>query len=389
MHSYIKVLALAALSVGGYSCAQEQEVLPHTVEDSIIKAYVEQNNIKITPTSSGLYINTLKEGTGVKPTITDWVMVKFTGKTLQGDYFHTTDTTVFNYLDYNVNYYHIVPDLLFMAGAMPQGFREALLTMKEGGKVDLLLPSYLGFGSYGAVKFGQMPILPGAYVQASRPVKYQMELVKVIPKPAEYDSLQVDAYVKNNAGFADIKDKKVYLKEIKKGSTAPADTIGKGSKVYVYYSGYFLDQLQHGTAGIKYNSNLRPYCFDANDDAAVKDYLPYLANYSKNGSGVMVKSDTLKLEVKTDGSVVDQISGGAFTEGFSLAVKKLTNGSESEVVLTSSYAYGASGRSSSDHKPSIAPYTPLRFIIKVVKVVNTKSTTTPVAILPPRLLRKN
>ena len=50
-------------------------------------------------------------------------MVKFTGKTLEGDYFHTTDTAVFNHLDYHVNYFHIVPvffqtfDMIFLFGA--------------------------------------------------------------------------------------------------------------------------------------------------------------------------------------------------------------------------------------------------------------------------------
>ncbi len=364
MHSYIKVLALAALSVGIYSCAQEQTLEPRTVEDSIIKAYVEQNNIKITPTSSGLYINTLKEGTGVKPTITDWVMVKFTGKTLQGDYFHTTDTTVFNYLDYNVNYYHIVPDLLFMAGAMPQGFREALLTMKEGGKVDLLLPSYLGFGSYGAIKFGQMPILSGAYVQASRPVKYELELVKVIPKPAEYDSLQVDKFVKlpANSQYVKVKDN-VFMKIITPGSTVKDDTIGNTSKAYVHYAGYFLDG----------------YCFDTN----IKTISDLFAPYAPYGgvSSTSTTGDTLAVNISANTREV--------VEGFDLVLRKLTKGAVAEVVFTSKFGYSTSGQSSSSGKPSIAPYTPLKFYIKVDRVVNPKSTTTPVAILPPKLLRKN
>ena len=390
MHSYIKVLALVALGAGLYSCAQEQTVSDRVIEDRIIQAYVEQNHITTKPSETGLYVNVLKEGTGATPAITDWVMVRFTGETLEGDYFHTTDTTVFNHLDYNVNYFHIVPDFLYMAGAMPQGFREALLKMKEGGKVDLLIPSYLGFGSYGAVKFGQMPLLPNAYVQANRPVKYEMELVKVVPKPTVYDSLMVDTYVKNNTGYVDIKDKNVYLKETKKGSTALADTIGKGSKVYVFYAGYFLDELRQGVDGSSYDLNQRPYCFDTNLEDIAEGYYPYLVNYGRNSSGNMVKSDTLKLEVKTDGSVVDQTSGGPFTEGFSLGIKKLTNGSEAELVVTSTYAYGITGRNSSDHKPSIAPYTPLRFHIRVVKVENAKTTTTTAAIVqPPLLLRKN
>lgn len=54
----------------------------------------------------------------------------------------------------------------------------------------------------------------------------------------------------------------------------------------------------------------------------------------------------------------------------------MTKNSEVNVVMTSKYVYGVQGRSSTDHKPSIAPYAPLRFYIKVVKVTNTKKTTT-------------
>lgn len=364
MHSYIKVLALAALAVGLFSCAQEEDVSSRTIEDRIIGAYVNQNPIWKNKTETGLYLNVLKEGTGVTPTITDWVMVKFTGKTLEGDYFHTTDTAVFNHLDYHVNYFHIVPDFLYMAGAMPQGFREALLKMKEGGKVDLLIPSYLGFGSYGAVKFGQMPLLPDAYVQANRPVTYQMELVKVISKPREYDSLLVDSYAKKNSGFVDIKDKAVYFKEIEKGSAAASDTIGNGSKVYVHYAGYFLDN----------------YCFDTNIKAISDTFAPY-APYG-SASSTSADGDTLVVSMSATSSGV--------VKGFELALRKMTKGAKAEVVFTSTNGYGITGQSSSSSKPSIAPYAPLRFYIVVDKVENPVSTTTTTtaAILPPKLLRK-
>lgn len=384
MHSYIKVLAIAILAAGLYSCAQEVEVASRTYEDRIMDAYVQQHPEwkDAEKSSSGLFSKVLNEGAGTTPAITDWVMVKFTGKTLEGDYFHTTDSSVFKTLDYHVNYFHIVPDFLYMAGSMPQGFREALLKMKEGGKVDLLIPSYLGFGSYGAVKFGQMPLLPNAYVQPNRPVTYSMELVKVVKKPAEYDSLMVDAYVKSNAGYANMKDKKVYMKEITKGSTAPEDTIGANSTAYVFYATYFLDELVH-EKGLSFDQKRRPFCIDTNIDEIADIYAPFKANYNVGQTGQLVKNDTLKVVYGKDGKAEST------TEGFALAIKELSKGSEADVVLTSSYAYGMTGKSSSSFKPSIGPFTPLRFYIKVVKVVNPKPTTTKSAMLPPALLRKN
>lgn len=361
MHSYIKVLALATLAAGFFSCSKEESVSDRVIEDKIIDAYVGQNPIWKNKTESGLYINELNEGNGATPAITDWVLVNFTGKTLDGDYFHSTNPDVITHLDYNLNYFHIVPDMLYMAGSMPQGFREALLKMKEGGKVNLLIPSYLGFGSYGAVKFGQIPLLPNAYVQSNRPVEYQLELVKVITQPREYDSLLVDSYVKNNSGFVDIKDKNVYLKEITKGSTNLADTIGNGSTVYVHYAGYFLDG----------------YCFDTNIKTISDTFAPYAPYNGGSTSG-----DTLVVSVAASGSGV--------VAGFDQALRKLTKGSKAEVVLTSSKGYGISGNSSSAGKPSIGPYTPLKFYIEVDRVVNPKTTTTPAAVVqPPLLLRKN
>jgi FKBP-type peptidyl-prolyl cis-trans isomerase len=368
MHSGIKFLALAILSSGFYSCAQEEDVSARAVEDRVIQAYVQQNKITTAPTTSGLYVTTVKEGTGVTPAITDWVMIRFTGKTLSGDYFHTTEPKVLNDLGYNTNYFHLVPDYLYMAGAMPQGFREALQMMKEGGKVDLLIPSYLGFGAYGAIKFGQMPILSNVYVEPNRPVKYELELVKVVTKPREYDSLMVIDYVNRpeNAGFKKIKDN-IYIKEIVAGSTAKADTIGSGSTAYVHYAGYFLDG----------------YCFDTNIKTISDLFAPYApyGNPNSSSSSTSAGGDTLAVSVKASGRDV--------VEGFDIALRNLKKGSEAEVIFTSTLGYGATGQSSSTAKPSIAPYTPLRFFIKIDRVSNPTSSSTTSIARPPLLLRKN
>lgn len=369
MQNSIKGIALAALALGIFSCAQETTVPQVVYENRIIDSYV-----KLHPewqgkqTESGLYFSVIKEGTGLTPSLTDWVELKMTGETLDGNYFQTTDTTIFQKLEYNLNYFHIVPDFLFMSGAMPQGIREALMKMKEGGQANILMPSYIGFGSYGAVKFGQMPILPNVSVLANYPVKYSLELVKVISKPSEYDSLKVDGYIKKNVGFVDANGKKcVYFKEIVKGSTAVVDTIGEGTTVKVFYAGYFIDKLREGNVPAELVPFNKPYCFDTNIEDVAKGYAPYKPNYSLNSSNALVKSDTLTVVMsKTSRSIV---------EGFDIALRKMRNGAEGEVVFTSTYGYGTSGSSSSSFKPSIPSYTPLRFYIKVVKVDNSKKTT--------------
>lgn len=376
MQNSIKVLALAALVVGAYACAEETSVSQRTLEDRVIQAYITKNKITTTPTASGLYLDVVKEGTGATPTATDWVLVKFTGKTLDDDYFHTTDTTVFQNLGYNLNYYHVVPDYLYMSGAIPQGIREALYTMKEGGKVNILMPSYIGFGSYGAVKFGQMPLLPSASVQSYTPVKYQLELVKVVAKPTEYDSLRVLDYAKGHAGFVAVKDTtKYFIKEIEHGSTAAADTIGNGSVVKVFYAGYFLDPVREGNVPadlVKYN---HPYCFDTNIQTVADEYYPYKVNYTYSSSSGYTLTDTMTVTMAANNTSI--------IKGFDIALRNLRNGSKAEVVFSADYGYSYSGNSSSDHKPSIPPYTPLRFYIEVVKVTNSTSTSTSSSIAKP------
>lgn len=363
MQNSIKVFALAALSISIFSCAKEDSVSSRVLEDRIIKAYVAKNGITTQPTASGLYLDIVKEGTGETPAITDWVMLKFTGQSLNGNYFHTTDSALFQNMGYNVNYFHIVPDFLYMAGSMPQGIREALLTMKEGSKANILMPSYIGFGQYGAVMFGQMPLIPSASVQAYTPVKYELELVKVIKEPAVYDSLLVDSFVKKaeNASYTKVENN-LYMRILTPGSTDKKDTIGTGTTVKVHYAGYFLDG----------------YCFDTNIKSLNDTFAPYKPYVSTS------TDDTLSVSMTSSGSGV--------VKGWDVALRKLTAGAKAELVFTSSLGYSTSGSTGSNGKPSIAPYSPLKFYIEVNRVVNPTSTTTKSASKKPAnlySLRKN
>ena len=128
-------------------------------EDSIIKDYVVKNKVLVKPTETGLYITELKKGKGSKIQKGDSVTVNYSGKFFDG--------TVF---DESKNH----PDAFtFPAGEgrVIPGWDEALLTMSEGGKVNLIIPSSLAYGPQGM----ENNIPPYATLF------FEMEVVKVKP----------------------------------------------------------------------------------------------------------------------------------------------------------------------------------------------------------------
>ena len=100
------------------------------------REFLEQNakNDSVVQTASGLQYMVLKEGTGIKPTPTDTVTVKYSGQLLDGTVFDSTtdDETV----DFPVN------------GVIP-GWTEGLQLMSEGSEYRLFIPSELAYGSKG------------------------------------------------------------------------------------------------------------------------------------------------------------------------------------------------------------------------------------------------
>ncbi|HEY0413338.1 MAG TPA: FKBP-type peptidyl-prolyl cis-trans isomerase [Allosphingosinicella sp.] len=84
-------------------------------------------------TASGLRIQTLKPGTGPKPTLEDAVLVTYEGRLADGKVFDRTEQ----------------PVGLLVADLVP-GFTEALLLMDKGGTYRIRIPAALGYGAQGA-----------------------------------------------------------------------------------------------------------------------------------------------------------------------------------------------------------------------------------------------
>lgn len=148
------------LKNGDSSLALDRQTIGKVLNDYTIEAQYGENRKKgdeylkkrkgegFTVTASGLLFKQLKAGNGVKPNITDTVLVHYTGKLVNGTVFDSNEgkeafKTALN------------------SGAI-KGFLEALSMMEEGGSAEVVIPWNLAYGSEGSRNpyTGEMGIEP-------------------------------------------------------------------------------------------------------------------------------------------------------------------------------------------------------------------------------------
>lgn len=128
-------------------------------EDLDLEAYIEENNIEVKPTASGLYYVESKKGRGKMPKAGDKVKVHYTGTLLDGTKFDSSR-------DRNQPF-----EFVLGQGQVIKGWDEGIALMKIGGKATLIIPSRLGYGERGAGR-GQIP--PYA------PLLFDVELIDIV-----------------------------------------------------------------------------------------------------------------------------------------------------------------------------------------------------------------
>lgn len=104
-------------------------------EEKRLEDYLKRANITEESTMSGLYIITKEPGSGPTPEPGKKVTVHYSGYFIDGRMF-------------NSSYERKEPfEFNYGVGEVIQGWDEGLATMKEGGKYQLIIPSYLAYGS--------------------------------------------------------------------------------------------------------------------------------------------------------------------------------------------------------------------------------------------------
>ncbi len=120
-------------------------------------AWLEANKSKpgVIVTTSGLQYKVIKEGTGKQPTAEDTVEVHYKGTLIDGTEFDSS--------------YKRGKPASFPVNGVIKGWTEALQLMKEGGKLELTIPSDLAYGARGA----------GANIGPHSTLLFEVELIKV------------------------------------------------------------------------------------------------------------------------------------------------------------------------------------------------------------------
>ena len=118
-------------------------------EDQQIQDYLAKKNWTAQTTPEGLYYIIDSTGTGANPTVSSTVTVKYKGYLL--------DETVFD---------QSTTGLTIGLNSVIAGWQIGIPKFKKGGKGKLLIPSSLGYGSYGA---GSIP--------GNAPLVFEIELV--------------------------------------------------------------------------------------------------------------------------------------------------------------------------------------------------------------------
>jgi FKBP-type peptidyl-prolyl cis-trans isomerase len=103
-------------------------------EASDREAYLQQNNIKVKPTASGLYYIEKVKGKGAKPVAGKKVKVHYTGTLLDGSKFDSS-------LDRGEPF-----EFVLGQGQVIPGWDEGIGMMNVGGKAMLIIPSEIGYG---------------------------------------------------------------------------------------------------------------------------------------------------------------------------------------------------------------------------------------------------
>ncbi|MBX7225073.1 MAG: FKBP-type peptidyl-prolyl cis-trans isomerase [Chitinophagales bacterium] len=118
-----------------FSCKKEDQA---TIDENIIKQYISDNSLNASRTESGVYYVIADTGIGVNPAINSTVKVYYAGYLTNGNVFDNTTPG---------------SPATFNLGLTIQGWKDGLPKIKEGGKIKLIIPSALGYGSqsYGSI----------------------------------------------------------------------------------------------------------------------------------------------------------------------------------------------------------------------------------------------
>jgi FKBP-type peptidyl-prolyl cis-trans isomerase FkpA len=213
------------------SCKKKES--DFTKEKNQIEAYLNTKGKSIVPTSSGLYYETITEGTGLTPALTDYIIFNYKVYNLSGTLLESSRKTDSDSALITPVAIFDGPLKLYMNNITSTGLLEGLQKMKEGGKVRMYMPSALTYGD-NIIRI------------------FEVELIKVVSNPITYERTLLDAYLQSqNINKADSLSTGIYYTETLAGN---GETILAGDSIQISYSLSFTDGrliYSNGSFGFK------------------------------------------------------------------------------------------------------------------------------------------
>ncbi len=149
--SPLHLLGIAALTLAPLTTMAET---PSEKGAAFLKANATKEGVKTT--ASGLHYKITKEGTGKSPKATDTVKVHYKGTLLDGKEFDSS--------------YKRGEPIEFPLNRVIPGWTEGVQLAKEGGKIELYIPSKLAYGEGGT---------PGGPIGPNETLIFEIELIQV------------------------------------------------------------------------------------------------------------------------------------------------------------------------------------------------------------------
>jgi FKBP-type peptidyl-prolyl cis-trans isomerase FkpA len=153
-----KFVTFAMLLVFAAACNQDDEVVDYgPIDEKIIQDYIAAKGLTTQSTASGLHYIIEKPGSANHPGINSKVTVKYKGYLTNGTVFD--ESTILS-----------GKPATFNLSSLIKGWQEGLQFIGVGGKIKLLVPSALGYGSSSS----------SATIPANSVLVFDIELVQFI-----------------------------------------------------------------------------------------------------------------------------------------------------------------------------------------------------------------
>jgi peptidylprolyl isomerase len=254
-----------------------------------LQQYVQNNNISVQPSATGVYYMESKKGSGKAPVADQYATVHFTVSLLDGmKLFSTVERG--EPIDFKVGSKFENP-----------GFQEAVGQMKEGGKANAIVPSSMAFGAQGA----------GNIVPPFSTLYYELELVKVMTED-EWNRKQEAAEAKKAADQAKVeKEETAAIQKFMKDNNLKATTTLPNGLIYI--------EKQAGTGA-------RPV-----DGKKVKVHY----------TGKLLNGSVFDSSVDRGQPLEFVIGRGSVIEGWDTGIPLLSEGGKGILIVPSRIGYGA------------------------------------------------